>query len=116
MVLLVEDNPSMRALIRSLAEAASSVVEECQDGESALEVYAQIQPDCVLMDIKLGGMDGISATRAIRQVDPGARVVIVTEIDDEQHRRAAADAGASGYLLKENLLDLPALLSRPAEP
>lgn len=101
----------MRTLIRSLAESAPSVVEECADGETALALYSRIHPDWVLMDIKLGGMDGLTATRAIRRTDPHARVVIVTELDDEHYRRAAREAGASAYLLKENLLDLPGLLS-----
>lgn len=111
MVLVVEDNASMRALIRSLAEAASLVVEECQDGETALALYARVHPDLVLMDIRLGGMDGITTTRAIRQADPDARVVIVTEMDDAHHRRAAQEAGALAYVLKQNLLDLTSLLS-----
>lgn len=110
-VLLVEDNPSMRTLLRSLAESARTVVAECADGESALTLYQRIRPDWVLMDIKLGGMDGIAATRAIRHADPTARVVIVTELDDEHHRRAAREAGASGYVLKQYLLGLPGLLA-----
>lgn len=112
-VLVVEDNASMRALIRSLVEAASLVVEECEDGETALALYARVHPDWVLMDIRLGGMDGITATRAMRQADPDARIVIVTEMDDADSRRAAQEAGASGFVLKQNLLDLPSLLSGP---
>jgi CheY-like chemotaxis protein len=110
-VLVVEDNPAMRALIRSLVEGAGSVVRECADGESALELYARMRPDWVLMDVKLGGMDGIAATRAIRRSDPGARIIIVTEHRDEQYRSAATAAGASGFVLKENLLELPGLLA-----
>lgn len=101
----------MRTLIRSLVENVSSAVHECADGESALDVYARIHPDWVLMDIQMGAMDGIAATRAIRQADPGARVIIVTEHGESEYRRAAEAAGACGFVLKENLLELPALLA-----
>ena len=101
----------MRALIRSLVEEINPVVHECADGESALELYAKVRPDWVLMDVKMGGMDGIAATRAIRKSDPGARVVIVTEYGDDQSRAAAMAAGACGFVLKQDLLDLPALLA-----
>jgi len=110
-VLLVDDNPAMRALIRSLVEGVSSAVHECADGESALGLYARIHPDWVLMDVRMGGMDGIAATRAIRQSDPLARVIIVTEHQEEHYRRAAAAAGAEGFVLKDHLLDLPHLLA-----
>lgn len=101
----------MRALIRSLVEPASSAVYECADGESALELYARVHPDLVLMDVKMGGMDGIATTRALRQSDPGACVVIVTEHQEAHYRSAARAAGASGYFTKDHLLDLPRFLS-----
>ena len=113
-VLVVEDNASMRALIRSLVEKVTPAVHECADGESAVAVYARVHPDLVLMDVRMGAMDGIAATRAIRTADPEARVIIVTERGEEAVRRAAAAAGASGFLLKENLLELPAMVAAGA--
>jgi two-component system response regulator DesR len=59
------------------------------------------------------GMDGIAATRALRRIDGQARIIMVTAHGEEPYRRAAADAGASGFVLKENLLDLPMLLAQP---
>lgn len=116
MVLLVDDNAAMRALIRTLVESSGPVVYECADGESAVAMYERVAPDWVLMDLKMGAMDGLAATRAIRQSDPDARVVIVTEMADDRSRAAAANAGAAGFLAKQNLLELPALLARPAAP
>lgn len=113
-VLIVEDNDAMRALIRSLVEEATPAVQECANAEEAIERYPRINPDWVLMDIRLGGMDGITATRALRQLDPDARVVIVTEHGDRRYRTAARAAGASGFVLKENLLELTALLASDA--
>ena len=102
----------MRALIRNLVEESGPVVYECADGESAVALYDRVRPDWVLMDLKMAGMGGLAATRAIRRSHPTARVVIVTELTDELSRAAAADAGASGFVPKQNLLDLPALLAR----
>ena len=118
-VLVVEDNAAMRALIRSLAEQVASTVDECESAEKALDMYARVRPACVLMDIRLSRMDGLAATRAIRRLDPGARVIIVTEYGDPAYRRAAEAVGAHGFVLKENLLALPGLLrsfTRPREP
>ena len=109
-VLMVEDNADMRTLIRSILADTTHAIHEFENGPSAVEAYPRIHPDCVLMDIELAGMDGIAATRALREIDAQARIIMVTAHGDEPYRRAAAAAGASGFVLKENLLDLPTLL------
>lgn len=100
----------MRALVRSLVEEVTSNVHECESGEEAIDLYARFRPDCVLMDLGLGGMDGLAATRAILRLEPEARVIVVTGQDEKQFRTEAKAAGARGFLLKEDLLELPALL------
>ena len=115
-VLVVEDNTAMRTLIRSLVEEVAPVVHECEEGEHAVALYLRVRPDWVLMDITLGETDGLAATRAIRRADPDAHVIIVTEHGDEAYRRAAVQAGACGFVLKESLLELPALLVAPRPP
>jgi CheY-like chemotaxis protein len=114
-VLIVEDNVPMRALIRSLVEGVSSAVHECADGETAVELYDRLNPDWVLMDVKMGGMDGIAATQAIRKSHPDARIVIVTEQRGDEYARAARDAGACGFFGKENLLALPEMIGGSAD-
>ena len=109
--MLVEDNSAMRALIRSVVEGASAAVHECADGETALAEYARVRPDWVLMDLRMGGMDGLATTRAIRESDPMARVIIVTDYGDPQSRAAAMAAGAYGFVPKQDLLQLPAMLA-----
>jgi len=106
----------MRALIRSLVEGVSAAVHECADGASAVALYDRVHPDWVLMDIEMGGLDGIAATRAIRRSDPGAHVIIVTEHGEAQYQEAASAAGATAFVLKDNLLELPGMLTarRPA--
>lgn len=112
----MEDNEAMRALIRSLVEEITPEIRECDSAERALDLYGSWHPEWVLMDIALGGMDGITATREIRKLDPAARVVIVTEHGDARYRDAAAAAGACGFVLKENLLELSTMLGTPPRP
>lgn len=110
MILIVEDNEQMRRMIRSITADVAEECFECSDGREALAAYARHRPDWVLMDIKMKEMDGISATRQIKDSYPEARVMIVTNYDDAALREAARNAGACEYVVKENLLDLRRLL------
>jgi CheY-like chemotaxis protein len=112
--MIVEDNPEMRRLIRSLLCDLASAVSECDDGAEALAAYAAHRPDWVLMDIKMQQMDGITATRELKSNFPEARVLIVTDYDDADMREAARCAGAIGYVLKEDLLGLRQMLKAAA--
>jgi two-component system cell cycle response regulator DivK len=110
-ILIVEDNARMRQALKSfLADCATEFI-ECADGAAACAAYAAQQPDVVLMDIELPGLDGISAARQITAADPAARVIIVTNYDHAGLRDAAQAAGACGYVLKENLLEVRQLLA-----
>jgi|SRR5271154_5384214 DNA-binding NarL/FixJ family response regulator len=109
-VLIVDDNPGVRRLLRRVVLDTASTVWECSDGAEALAVYAERQPDIVLMDIRMSRMDGLAATKQIRKFHPEARVVVVTDYDDEDLRKAASEAGACGYALKQNLTELPRLI------
>jgi two-component system response regulator DegU len=105
-VLVVEDNRAMRRLIREIVSGLADEIHECSDGSEALATYNSHRPDFVLMDIQMGLLDGITATRQIKAADPAARIIIVTDYDQPDLREAARQAGACAYVVKENLLEL----------
>lgn len=114
-VLIVDDNPSVRRLLRrAILEDASSIW-ECNDGAETGRAYAEHKPDIVLMDVRMQRIDGLAATRMLRRADPHAKIVIVTDYDDDDVRRAATEAGASGYILKQNLTELAQLVRSIAD-
>ncbi|MCP4539328.1 MAG: response regulator transcription factor [Chloroflexi bacterium] len=96
-----------QALIRDSLEMLLSldkdidIVGRAEDGAEALELVAQHQPDLVLMDLKMAGMNGIEATRRIRTQYPAVKVLVLTTYDDDEWVFDAIRAGASGYLLKD---------------
>ncbi|WP_327736540.1 response regulator transcription factor [Streptomyces nojiriensis] len=102
-VLLADDQALVRAGFRSLLGRAKTlaVVGEAASGEEAVRQAALLQPDVVLMDIRMPGMDGIEATRRILAGLPAARVIILTTFDTDEHVFEALQAGASGFLTKE---------------
>ena len=104
-VLIVDDSPRFRELIRSILADFVDEFHECEDGDEAVAAYDAQRPDWVLMDFKMARMGGLEATRRIVAAHPAARVLIVTAYDDVHWRAAAIEAGACGYVLKDNLLD-----------
>ena len=111
-VLIVDDNPAVRRLIATVVAPIVRAIHECADGAAAIDACTKLRPDVVLMDLAMPGLDGIEATRAIRAGHPAVRVLIVTDHDGADLREAAAHAGASGYVVKDNLLDLRHLLTQ----
>jgi CheY-like chemotaxis protein len=117
-LLIIEDNPQMRQMIREVVADLAEEVIECADGEEAVAAYAAQQfsgEDWVLMDLQMPGIGGLEATRRIRAAFPDAQIIIVTHYDDKHWRTAATEAGARGYLLKENLLELRQMLRGPPQ-
>lgn len=103
-VVIVDDHALVRAgLAAVLANAADvEVVGDAADGAAAVEVVRATRPDIVLMDLSMPGTDGTTAIRALRAADAPGRVVVLTSFDDAHRVRAALDAGAVGYLLKDS--------------
>jgi DNA-binding NarL/FixJ family response regulator len=101
-ILIADDHPMFRFGMRARlgAEPDLSVVGEAGSGEEAVELAANLAPDVVLMDINLPGMNGIEATRLLRETSPAVAVLVVTMFDDDSVF-AAMRAGARGYLLKD---------------
>lgn len=119
-ILLVEQNPTLRGLLRSILELGHADIAEASDAAAALRAFSDYHPDWVLMDMTLREMDGLDATRLIKQAHPEARVMIVADQDSLALRKKARDAGAGGIIVKENLYRdlrrsdfLPAEFRRP---
>lgn len=106
-IVVADDHPVVRgglvALLRTIPGLA--VVGEAADGETAVRLVHEHRPDVVLMDVRMPGMDGVEATRQIRDQTPESRVLILTMYDDDATVFTAMKAGAQGYLLKESEQD-----------
>jgi len=109
-LLVVEQSDQMRRLIRMILGARVEQVVECSEGGEALAAFATFKPDWVLMDINARGVDAMSITRQINELFPDAYITILVDYDEPDMSEAAHRAGASGYLLKDDLSSLPALL------
>ena len=105
-ILIVDDNAAIRRLVAEIVLPFADEIRECSDGAEAVSAYLARRADLVLMDIRMKHVDGIEAVKRIRAVDPSARIIMVTDYDDEALRQAAMHEGAFGYALKDNLLDL----------
>jgi DNA-binding NarL/FixJ family response regulator len=101
-VLIVDDHTVVREGLRSFLELQDgiAVAGEAAEGEEAIEAAASLQPDVVLMDLVMPGVDGIAAMRALRSRVPHAKVIVLTSFFDEDRLLPAIEAGAAGYLLK----------------
>jgi len=102
-VLIADDHPLFRHGIAALLQAATGfeVVGEATSGEEVVTLAEQLQPDVVLMDIRMPGISGIEATRRILHTSPHIRILIVTMSEDDASVFTAMRAGARGYVLKE---------------
>jgi len=112
-ILIADDNNKLREMIKEiLAEYLDTVhsIIECKDGAEAITQYEKHHPDWVLMDIEMGIMDGIAASKKIIQKYPQAKIMIVTQYNDAAYREAAKKMGVIAYVLKEDLVDIPVLL------
>ena len=102
-ILIADDHAVVRSGLHSILEMEGdlTVVAEASDGHQALALAQEMLPDIVLMDIKMGDWDGVTATRRIRNSVPSTRVIVLTNHDQDELVFSSIRAGASGYLLKE---------------
>lgn len=102
-VLLVDDQALFREGLSTLLSVHPDllIVGEAADGEEAISQARALQPDLVLMDLRMPRLDGVTATRRLREIRPSSRVIILTTFDDDEYVFDGLRAGAAGYLLKD---------------
>ncbi|HVP93697.1 MAG TPA: response regulator [Methanoregulaceae archaeon] len=100
-ILIVDDTLFMRTLLKNiLFSGGHSIVGEAGDGDEAVVKYKELKPDLVTMDVVMPKMNGIEALKAIKELDPGARVIMCTAVGQEQMVKLAIKSGARGYIVK----------------
>jgi two-component system, NarL family, response regulator DegU len=101
-IMIVDDQAVVRESLKNIlaTEPQFEIVAELESGEDALEQIETVQPDIVLMDIHMPRMDGLQATRRLKEQSPGCEVLMLTAYEDPKYLRQALSAGASGYILK----------------
>ncbi|GIO11327.1 DNA-binding response regulator [Cohnella xylanilytica] len=102
-VLLADDHPLFRSGVRNLIQTTEDleVVGEASSGEEAVELASSLLPDVIVMDIRMPGMNGIEATKRIKEKHPEVKILIVTMLKNDKSVFAAMKMGASGYVLKD---------------
>jgi two-component system, NarL family, nitrate/nitrite response regulator NarL len=102
-VLLADDHRLFREALRALLEPECEVVGEAPDGERAVEMAAQLKPHVVLLDVGMPGTGGLAAAYRIAHAAPAVKVLILSQYDDEEYVvEALSEAGAAGYLIKDD--------------
>jgi DNA-binding NarL/FixJ family response regulator len=106
-LLLADDQPLMRTGFRMILEETDDIdiVGEARDGTEAVRLTKELNPDVILMDVRMPGVDGIEATRQIVARDRAARVLILTTFDQDEYAFSALRVGASGFVLKDVPVD-----------
>jgi two-component system chemotaxis response regulator CheY len=103
-VLIVDDSSIMRKIIKHwLKTDGHTVVGEAKNGVDAVEMYKQLKPDWVTMDITMRGMDGLQAAKKIIQFDSCAQIIFLSNLDEEKYSNSVMQLGARGYVGKHNL-------------
>ena len=99
-VLVVDDSAFMRNLLKQLLDGEHEVVGEAENGVEAVELYRELDPDVVTMDVVMPIRNGIEATTEIKSLDSNASVIMCTSVGQEEKMREAVEAGADGYITK----------------
>ena len=102
-VLIVDDSSIMRKMIKQTLEGEQhSIVGEAKNGRDAVELYKNLNPDVVTMDITMREMDGFAAAKEILGIDSDARIIFLSNLDEDKYSQEAKRIGAKGYLNKHN--------------
>lgn len=118
-ILIVDDNPGFRKRLSDFLFAFEeySIIGEASDGEEAISQALELNPDLVLMDVRMGGMNGLNATQHLRDELPDLAIIILSKYDLLEYREAAKLRGANGYVVKMNMIEelLPTIQQVMAE-
>ncbi|MEW5799866.1 MAG: response regulator transcription factor [Bacteroidota bacterium] len=112
-IMIVEDHPAMRRILRWIVDSSFDqrhTIIDCGDGFEALQQFAEFHPDLVLMDIQLQETNGFELTEAMYRKDPDTKVIFVTSHDTPIFRNKADTLHARGFILKDNLSELPNII------
>lgn len=106
-ILIVDDNPGFRKRVRDFLTTCEwiEVLGEVSDGEEAISKSLELKPDLVLMDVRMGDMNGLNATQRLKDELPGVGIIILSKYDLHEYREAAKIRGASGYVVKMNMVE-----------
>jgi len=112
-ILVVDDSSIMRKMIKqTLIGAGHSVVGEAKNGDDAVALYQSLNPDLVTMDITMRGMDGIAAAKAILAFDADAKIVMLSNLDEDKFSQEATQIGAKGYINKHKTTEILDLINQ----
>ncbi len=101
-IVIADDQPAIREGLRMrlALEADIQIIGEARDGNETLDIVLRLQPDIVIVDMEMPGMDGLATTKALQSLVPDIQVIILTIHDDETTRKQAREAGAVGFVSK----------------
>ena len=109
-ILIVDDSSMMRKMISKILKPPGHIiVGEAKNGQEAVDMYRELRPDFVTMDITMKGMDGFTAAREILKFDPQAHVIFLSNLDEDKYRKDVEQLGAVGFVNKHKtseILDL----------
>lgn len=114
-VMIIEDNVKMRTLITKVLENELpdfQTIILCDSGKKAIELYHKNNPDWVIMDIDIKNIDGLAATQRIIEIDPTAKIIILSQYDDPEYSKFALNIGAVSHVLKDNLHEMIEIISK----
>jgi two-component system chemotaxis response regulator CheY len=112
-ILIVDDSSIMRKMIKeTLMSGRHEIVGEAKSGSDAVELYKQLKPDLVTMDITMRGMDGFTAAKEILSFDSGACIIFLSNLDGEKYSQDVRQIGAKGYVNKHKANEILTLIDQ----
>lgn len=110
-ILVVDDSSMMQKMIRkTLEEGGHTIVGDARNGKEAIDLYKSLSPDLVTMDITMREMDGFEAAREILELDQEAKIIFLSNLDEEKYSTDAQQVGAKGYVNKHKSREILSLI------